>query len=282
MSKFSDRMKVTTPKSILQIDSMDMDLRNGLWNGVVMSYMETIGSGWYKSTPGNYQALWVRIWLHVFKGRIDELDEHGQDFVRQVKDYFFNAAWYEVYNFIEFVKDNFENDFNANINEQFVYYCNRVLEKELSAYRFVNGILTPISSSEEIQAVETALQIEDKYLPVKNHLAKALQHLSNKTKPDYKNSVKESICAVESLCCILTGKTNATLGDSLKLLEKNYDLHGSLKRGFENLYGYASDGQGIRHGGGMMEKSNLSQDEAIFMLVTCSAFTNYLVKKIGV
>jgi len=44
------------------------------------------------------------------------------------------------------------------------------------------------------------------------------------------------------------------------------------------LSGYTSDKGGIRHGL-KEEDHNVDIDEARFMLVTCSAFVNYLISK---
>jgi len=54
-------------------------------------------------------------------------------------------------------------------------------------------------------------------------------------------------------------------------------MHPSLKQGFEKLYGYTSDDDGIRHA--LLDEANLDMEDARFMLVSCSAFVNYLVVK---
>lgn len=56
-------------------------------------------------------------------------------------------------------------------------------------------------------------------------------------------------------------------------------LHKALKTGFSSLYGYASDAEGIRHA--MLDESKLSFSDAKYMLVSCSAFVNYLIGKIA-
>ena len=76
---------------------------------------------------------------------------------------------------------------------------------------------------------------------------------------------------------MIVGDEKATLGDALKKLEDNgVQIHGALKEGFKKLYGYTSDQGGIRHAEGMFE-SNVTFEEAKFMLVSCSAFINYLI-----
>ena len=90
---------------------------------------------------------------------------------------------------------------------------------------------------------------------------------------DYDNSIKESISAVESKCQILTNSDKATLGKSLKSLAAN--IHPALKDAFEKLYGYTSDANGIRHANGLGE-GNSTFAEAKYMLISCTAFINYL------
>ena len=96
--------------------------------------------------------------------------------------------------------------------------------------------------------------------------------------PDYENSIKESISAVEAICEIITGTKGkeATLGNMLKKMEeKGVEIHGGLKSAFNILYGYTSDANGIRHAGDIGGASS-TFEEAKFMLVACCAFTNYL------
>jgi hypothetical protein len=98
---------------------------------------------------------------------------------------------------------------------------------------------------------------------------------SDRKSPDYRNSVKESISAVEAICKIITGDEKATLGQALKKLEdKGLHLHAALRNAFSSLYGYTNDAEGIRHA--LLEEPTLDFDDAKFMLVSCSAFVNYL------
>ena len=107
-----------------------------------------------------------------------------------------------------------------------------------------------------------------------------MQFYSDRENPDYENSIKEAISAVESVCCIITGMSGAqaTLGNALKHLEDSgLSLHGALKSAFEKMYGYASDTDGIRHGG--IDFKNAPAEDAKYMLISCSAFINYLIEK---
>ena len=99
--------------------------------------------------------------------------------------------------------------------------------------------------------------------------------LSEKEKPDYRNSIKESISAVESLCKKISENDKATLGAALTTLEKRGILHPALKSAFSSLYGYTNDANGIRHS--LLQESNLTSADARFMLISCSAFINYVI-----
>ncbi len=99
-----------------------------------------------------------------------------------------------------------------------------------------------------------------------------------KTDPDYRNSIKEAVSAVEAACKLVIDDPKATLGKALTKLEQRHQIHSALKHSFSSLYGYAGDGDGIRHA--LMEEKEVHQEDAILLLVTCSAFINYLIKKL--
>lgn len=102
--------------------------------------------------------------------------------------------------------------------------------------------------------------------------------MDKREKPDFRNSIKESISAVESLAQSITGKPKATLGDALKILEQKHNLHPALKSGFLSIYGYTSNADGIRHA--LQDESNLTAHDAKFFLLSCTSFINYLKTKI--
>ena len=66
----------------------------------------------------------------------------------------------------------------------------------------------------------------------------------------------------------------------LKQLEQKVPLHPSLKDAFNKLYGYTSDEGGIRHalteGGREATFDEAKYSSGSVMLVTCSAFINYV------
>jgi len=278
---FSQRVGLQEVKSELLKNELSVEIRNSLWTAICDSILNQLNNEIEYDRYGNrkpFSALagfYRRIWIDFFKLPVDNLTViHGtirtDGPYNQVRTWFFSAKWNEVYDFVEFCIDT--------LGEYLAPIFNEFLKREFSAYRFVGGSIVEINSKEEIIEIEKALNGSDKFKPVKTHLATALSLISSKTKPDYRNSIKESISAVESLSKILLGDENTTLGEALKKIEQKHSIPGSLKNAFSSLYGYTSDKGGIRHAllNGDIE---VGLDEARFMLIACSAFTNYLISK---
>jgi len=214
------------------------------------------------------------IWHFFFKWPFDQIPCYASGVHSEIHDWFFKSEWYEVYDFLEFVipLDNVD-------EEKFKDACNGVLEVERSGYRFVGKKITPIVDDIEIQEVEQAAESCNlhKLEGARKHLDVALEKLSDRQNPDYRNSIKESISAVESMCAIISGDRNATLGQALKKIKDSVGLHPALEKGMSAIYGYTSDADGIRHA--MIEESDCDMADAKYMLVSCSAFVNYLIMK---
>lgn len=149
------------------------------------------------------------------------------------------------------------------------------LEQENQAYTFIDGRFVERMMPDEIQSVEKALAtpIEG----IREHFATALRMLSDREHPDHRNSVKESISAVEAACKHLTGLQNATLGQALNQLHSTRPLHPAFKDALSKLYGWTNQEDGVRHA--IMESDKIERADAQFMLVTCSAFVNYLFER---
>lgn len=273
--RFSQRKGIKPVKSEIQVDSMDSDLRNRLWNVLTVFYWKRVDN----RRPSSYediQPLVEELWHDYFKRPIDTLSDNWYNTYEEIRGYFFKAVWNEVYDFIEFIANNYSDKYDE-VNLKFMNLCNSILERELSAYRFIGGKIIQITSEVEISEIEEALEITQSFKAVNTHLKRASGLLSDRKSPDYRNSIKESISAVEAICKLITEEKGATLGQALKKIEDRIGLHPALEKAFSKLYEYTSDAEGIRHA--LLDEPNLSFEDAKFMLVSCSAFTNYLINK---
>ncbi len=215
MELFSQRKGLKPIRNLVQIDSMDSDLRNGLWNALTIFYWNRVSrSDPYLSYYPDVEFLIKFLWIDYFKRPLDSLGNYWPEPYKEIREYFFNCHWNEVYDFIEFIVNTYDNQNDKSINLKFKGYCNSILERELSAYRFVGEKLTQITSEEEIAEIEKALESPKTLKAVTNHLKRALDLLSDRQKPDYRNSIKESISAVEAICQLITDNDKATLGQA--------------------------------------------------------------------
>lgn len=277
---------------MIQIESMDERLKTGLWNTFVyyLPYLEKYDLvlrrvyGLFFSHPLNTFPIKPKLpestyerSLHQeqFKKDITKYKERRETLISVMKTSYDQLQWFEVYDFIEFVVNEIEDEKSY---KNFVSSCNKILKSDNAGYRLVDNKILPITDVEELSEIEKVL--ENPIDGVKEHIKQAINLFSDREKPDYRNTIKESISAVESMCRIVSGKPNATLGDALNIIEKSdeVELHPALKSAFSKLYGWTSDKKsGIRHG--IMDIPNLSDEDARFMLIACSAFINYLTKK---
>ncbi|MCK4797048.1 MAG: hypothetical protein KAT05_06675 [Spirochaetes bacterium] len=273
---FSERMGFTKAKTSMQIKSMDMDLRNSLWN---ILYGHVLGISLNLDSRNNMlRNFFIVCYVRFFKKTLDEVGSLSSE-VDKLKEDFFNWEFHKVYSFIEFSVNHLPNYVDKNL---VIKNLNHVLEVEKSGYRFLNDIFIPVTDNTSLDSIDSAISKVDEFKlsGVHAHLKHALGKFSDRKNPDYRNSIKESISAVESLVKIIAKSSEASLGEALKIIEKDktVEINPALKVGFDKIYGYTSSGkEGIRHS--MLEAKNIPSEDALFMLVSCSAFVNYLISK---
>jgi hypothetical protein len=267
--QFSQRSGITPLPETLKPEAMPDALRNSLWNAF---------DHWRKHLGIN-QSLLEPLWRDFWKLPLDimpvrrlgsgsnQRSEYGKVW-NYVREKYFSSQWFEVYDFLDFYTRT------SDKRDSLISQLNQVFENELAAYRVVGHQIAAVTEPIEIEAIETALADKGRFAGATEHFVTALAHLSDRKNPDYRNSIKESISAVEAVAKIISGDAKAELGAALNVLEKNGKLHGALKNAYKALYGYTSDADGIRHA--LMEDQHLNANDAKFLLLVCVSFVNYL------
>jgi hypothetical protein len=276
MTLFSQRKGITPLKKEFQRESMDIELRNRLWSVLKITVWDKYSEQEYNReiVHGILDAIWFNYFKIPLDTRPKYYDAYSQEQTAygKCRRYFFDAKWYEVYDFIEFLIKTIPSPWANELRD----FCNAILEKENAAYRILEDKVTEITDETEIAAIEDALEINIE--PVANHLKRSLELMSDRKEPDFRNSIKESISAVEACCQNIVGNPKATLGDALKKIKASAIIHPALEKGFSAIYGYTSDSGGIRHA--LTDGDEIpSYADAKFMLVACSSFINYLLTK---
>jgi hypothetical protein len=276
---FSQRKGLKPAQKPLQIDGMDAELRNGLWSAIFEVILKSFrgpdnpfGLNQTLHVVGsNLESLIRQYWLSFFKVPTDSMPNDINRAHDELRKYFFACKWNEAYDFVEFTLFHCP----AEYDDSYRGFCNAILERENSGYRFVGNRLAEVTSPAEISTIEAAMQTP--LAGAQKHLQAALALLADRKKPDYRNSIKESISAVESVARSITGDPKATLGAALSVLQPKIGMHQAMKSAFAALYGYTSDQQGIRHA--MLDEPKISFSDAKFMLVACSAFITFVTGK---
>ncbi len=259
MSSFSERMGFSKPPEFMQLDGMTDSLSNLLCNFCCrilikiprLWEVENGISDLLGRLSGSFRFVEQSLYNSYFEDLLFKKCFQGLDF-------------HQKYSVVEYIVRTSGRD--AHCQE-----LNQILVRENSGYRLnENCQLVPISNQEELDEVSEAQH--SKIDLVALHMNKAVACFADREKPDYDNSIKESVSALEALAQKLSGE-KGTLGALIKKLE----LHPSLKESVSKLYGYASDG-GIRHAKKDGDPE-VDFDTAKFVIVTSSALINFITAK---
>ncbi|EMV3536871.1 hypothetical protein AACI42_001419 [Escherichia coli] len=269
---FSVRYGHVDVREHVQLNDLNSDTRMALWNCLYL----------FLWTNNRQTATATKcaqsVWIYYLNQPADNIPRYESGYksdktlLTAIRDYIYGEAWYLVYDLIEFIIERTNSYINLS------KHLNSIFKKHGVGYTIINGCITPISNDNEIESVQNA--VDNGTDSSRSHFERALQLMTDREQPDYRNSIKESISAIESLCRKITGNDKGTLGACLKAIEEKGYIHSAMKGAFCQLYGYTSDQGGIRHA--LTEEDvNPTLAEAKFMLVTCSAFSNYLLSKIS-
>ena len=270
MTLFSERYGYNKPSDALITECMPQEVQNAIYNCL---------DHFRENHRDIFKTMDMLTWTDFLNKKKCDYDGMIYNYGYVCLNYIDNVhnLWYQKLSLIDFLLEiltKMEIYYHKKY-PTFVDSMNRQFVRLNYGYRIINKYVTPISSKEEVESIEEA--IENAKDNIKEHLNSALKHLSDKDKPDYRNSIKESISAVGALCREMTGEND--LGKALYSLEKKQVfLHPQLKAAFGNLYNYVNEKQsGIRHE--LMDETSTyvpTYHEAKYMLVICSAFINYL------
>ncbi|WP_143155399.1 AbiJ-NTD4 domain-containing protein [Loktanella atrilutea] len=275
MSNFSERFGFEPPKVDLDARDMPSSLRSALWDVTKLYYFDNIAAvAFYEvAYSESFEVLSFDIWFNFLRTSIDTRSESPDQALADIRKLFFGWPFNMVYQFVEYISSK-SPDNPQYTSEDYQSQINKVFTRERSAFRFSSGVLVQITNEDQLFEVSAAAG-NDESLAVAEHIRAASQMYSHPTAPDYRNSIKESISAVEAAVSYVTGRKTNGVTKPLKAIAEKYGIHQSLRDGFEKIYAWTSDDSGIRHR--LMGNSTVNQEDARFMLISCSAFANYLI-----
>ena len=272
---FSERKGIKHFSDIVQVNSLNERTRNKVYSVISEIFDEL-----YVDYDGNLKDEFVEyLYKELFSKTERDIPMWGNDYYYEevfntIYTIIIQYDYTDIFTFIEgiikFLDIADKATYNRyNYKNEYIEAISNVFKKENVNYRIINEKITDIVDEQQISSIEETLN--NPYKEVSRHYSKAIEQLYSLK--DFDNSIKESISSVEAMCQILTKNSKATLGDALKSLKDK--IHPAMKGAFEKLYGYTSDANGIRHANGLGEGDS-TFEEAKYMLISCSAFVNYL------
>ncbi len=268
MSRFSERVGARRPREVLQLGDIDEPLRIAIWNAIHLAFTR------YKNAvQASSDLVWwergKRLAVEVLNRPVDEVPYGRTE--PWLKGIITGSPWHVVYDVLEWVV--------CEAKDLRLVEANAVLAREGSGYRFLSGQLAPITSEHEIKAIEGATAAAERagHRGAATHLSEAVAKLAQKPEPDFRNSIKESISAVESALNAIAGTKAQGVKEALAILDGKLGLHGGFAAGIKALYGWTSQDGGIRHA--ILDERHVGDAEARFMLVACSALVHFLEER---
>jgi hypothetical protein len=279
MASFAERSGLRPRRCLVQRDSLDEGTRLELWNAlfVLRQIFADVSNESYRTDETESNVL-NAIWAWELKRARDERPADSGIWT-EIKKTILAGPWFDVLDLIEATMrylERYKTHLTDDAASALVEALNCRFERYLVGYRFIGGEITPIDSSAEAEAVSSAIDDVDAIAGARHSLERAVALLADRAAPDYPNSIKESISAVEAVIRRLTGE--GTLGAGLKKLEKSgVSIHPALLAAWSKMYGWTSEADGIRHAG--IDAADADQSLAKYMLVTCSAFVSLLTEQ---
>ena len=283
MKLFSERYNYTKPSDVIIREQITPEIQNAICSCYDRLQELFNNSRTYNEDP--YFDMEKYLWTYFLNQREGNFQD-GRMYHIVATGFLENErnSWYRKLDLVEFtikyLYDLGQKNYRfSSVSNSFISQLNYEFERLNFAYRVVNTEIIEITSKEELVAVESSMH--DSPNNIRIHLNNALERYAQRPIGDYRNSIKESISAVEAYCREITGESS--LGKALnKLKNKGLVIPSVLKDAFEKLYAYTNQPEtGIRHA--LMDKDGSytpDSEEALFMLVSCSSFINYLNKKL--
>lgn len=239
-------------------------------------------NSWTSYSDYSYHKICVEVWTRFYNRRSNTYCYRtGDDDAIQSHLLQKTIPWYTKLGMLEFILEymgtTFKDKERVQIKEAFILDLNTEFERVHYGYRIINDTITDIISNEEKESLQEVLSNAEE--SIQSHMKQALALYAQKPEADYKNSIKESISAVEALFRIKTGEN--TFGSSYAKIKKSITIHPRIQEAIQKVYDYTNQPDtGIRHSKVEGDETMVPDaSECQFMIIICSAIINYIQEK---
>lgn len=248
-----------------------------------------------------YVANWIVLARELNRTSRRELVPYDTSSVRSIDQAKADSAaalkgmpWAKIYDFCERLyshlanQDGWEDNFGnytekISRTESQAYITGelqRLFLEEALAYEFTDGAVRRRGRKHTVELASKSQVVlgDPKLMSARQHFEKALQFFRHPTKPDYENSVKEAVCAVEATGKVLFPMAKAsTLGDLIKWFGSTttVTVPKAINQTLTGIYAFRNGGEGISHGASTGGRASVEVTE--YVLAVCASQIIYFV-----
>lgn len=242
---FSERNGHRPPAGVPQFNGMDGPLRDALWKAFYIecgALLSGYGSGSHRSRAP-LCGLMCRYVIDVgFSGPFRKnWDDH--EMVEFFKGRFYDLQWWQVYDLVEFILRAIGPQSHWAAPHETARVCRAIqlaLDRHNAGYSLVGTVFVPASSVPECDSIAQALG-DGKLPQVQQHISAACQYAISDQEMDWRNAVKESVSAVESIVQFITGDHSSGVASQIAAMRNSKKIHAALGEQVVKFYGWASD-----------------------------------------
>jgi hypothetical protein len=218
------------------------------------------------------QSLWVE---HRENRPSEVAAESEEDLIADVEDIVVGGELPAVFDMIEILVEAV-NERDREHGDELAAEINRVFLRKNVAFQIADGLILPLSDEIQRLAVEKAVSDTSHLEGPRQQLELAAEQLR---RGNWANSVANATNAVEGAAQSVLHDRQISLGSAVGKLKAQKRINPDVAAGWTRLYGLASNGNNIRHGG--IHAADVTAELATYFLVTASAFVSYLLSLQG-
>jgi len=255
---------------------MDDRIKEELWAAFHESLLKPMrplmGHWWFRGSNTGKFVLAARRRLGL---RVDDISDAWEYICGDFRREMFRREWWGVYDFLEIALETAQDNWWQD-RKRLRDAINLSLDQVGRHYCAVDTRIVQRFAQHEITTLDQALSNSSS--ASSTHLHRALSLLSQRPAGDFRNSLKESLCAVEAAARDFAEDERANLGELCSRLKGQKLLHSNLATSLSHLYWYGSGFGGARHALNserVDSGDDIDGDDARLFLICCSAWVNY-------
>ena len=228
-----------------------------------------------KGIEGPYFDLYKRI-CAALRIQRNRSVEHNFQASQAIENLIMSCEWGQFYDICEVMWNVLPSDTNKN---EFSAQVTQLFAEERPGFELRNGSVEKVGPAfidAQVQEARYLLK-EPEFKGADEHFEKAIKAVNVRPNPDVENCILDAVSAIESVGRIIANDDKAVLGNIIRSMVREGVIPKLLGETIQKVYAYRGDEPGVAHG--LVGPSEVTVDEAEFVLAMSAAIIIYLVNK---